>query len=228
MTVNGQNWDALVPPGEQEEDLPTLGKYLNSADNPVAEDGTIQATLRDEDGAEWATRMCGFYEIEAAKIDERADRYIAQVNAYRRMAKARYEQKVGFFTWLLAEFFRRWRGAHPREKSLPLIHGVIGEHAQQPEVKRDEPALVEWMEKNGLGDLVKTEKTANWAALKKLCGLDKDHPVFLPTGEQIEAVTLSHRPPSFYVKPSEQTISLTAADFAALPEPEGEATNEQA
>jgi phage host-nuclease inhibitor protein Gam len=203
----------------------SLGTHLARVNAP-ATTGPHGLVLDDDGKAEWALRLYGKYEQDAARVDAEADAYIAQVEAWRREQKARCQGKLALFGGALQGWFKRWREQNPREKSVKLVGGTVGERTAQPEVVRNDAALLAWLKGLGHDDLVKVKESPDWAELKRFCNLDGQNPVYKPTGEVIEAVTLIQREPSFFVKPSETTLTLDAADFAALPEPEGE-DNEQ-
>lgn len=195
----------------------SLGTHLARINAPAAA-GPHGLVLDDEGKAEWALRLYGKYEADAARIDAEADAYIGQVNRWRAEQKARCQGKLALFGGALQSWFKRWQADNPREKSVKLVGGTLGERAAQPEVEKDDAALLAWLKGKGLKELVKIEESPKWGELKKACALDGENAVYKPTGEVIEAVKLKKREPSFFVKPSDTTLALTVEDYAALPD----------
>ena len=71
--------------------------------------------------------------------------------------------------------------------------------AQNPEYKRDDKKVIEWLEKNSGGQFVKTEKKLDWDGLKKKTAA-LGGKVFTEDGEEIPGIDVIDREPKFTVE----------------------------
>ena len=99
---------------------------------------------------------------------------------------------VAFFTARLEEYFDSVpHKASKTMESYTLPGGKLVRKRQQPQYETDDEALVPWLETN-MAQLVKIKKSADWAALKKLCSVTPDgQHVVTEDGEIIPGVTVT-------------------------------------
>lgn len=151
----------------------------------VTDDGTAEWCMQkireaEADRAKWKAH----YEAQMEKVNEAAD------------------SAVSYFTDKLEEYFATVpHKAAKASESYALPSGKLIRKKQQPEYKRDDAELVPWLEKNFMGQLVKIEKSADWAGLKKVVNVTQDglH-VATDEGEIVPGVTVTPRPDVFKVE----------------------------
>ena len=151
--------------------------------------------MRDDASAQWCMEKIrkaekdraiwkAHYEAQMEKVDKEAD------------------ESVAYFTAKLEEYFANVpHKATKTQESYSLPGGKLIRKKQQPKFETDDDALVPWLEGNGMGQLVKVKKSADWAALKKVCSVtpDGEH-VATGEGEVIPGVTVTQRPDVFKVE----------------------------
>ena len=154
----------------------------------------------------------GFH-VTDDKAAEWCMKKIREAEADRAMWKAHYESQmqkvnesadsaVAYFTVRLEEYFANVpHKATKTQESYTLPGGKLIRKKQQPKFETDDESLVPWLEENFMGQLVKVKKTADWAALKKVCSVtpDGEH-VATDEGEIIPGVTVTQRPDVFKVE----------------------------
>src|SRR5699024_4936072 len=80
-----------------------------------------------------------------------------------------------------------------------LPNGELVKRYQNPQFKRDDSTLAEWLEKNNMTDYIQVKKSAKWGDLKKITEVVGDK-VVTEDGEIIEGIEVVERPPKFEVK----------------------------
>ena len=88
--------------------------------------------------------------------------------------------------------------------SYELPGGKLLLKAQAPEYERDEAALVPWMKKNGMTELVKVKESANWAELKKTLKEGPDGTMVTGDGEIVPGIKVIQREPKFTATPTDK------------------------
>ena len=76
-----------------------------------------------------------------------------------------------------------------------LPSGEIVKKYQNPDYKRDETKLVNWIKSNKLNDYVETVEKPKWGELKKLTITKGSQVILQDTGEIIEGVEAIEKPP---------------------------------
>jgi len=69
-----------------------------------------------------------------------------------------------------------------------------------PEFKRDNEALVKWLEDNQMDEYVEIKKQPKWGELKKKTKVVGNNVVFEDTGEVVEGIEVMERPAEFIVE----------------------------
>lgn len=111
------------------------------------------------------------------------------------------DSTINYFTALLVDYFDKVpHKKAAKSESYALPNGKLVFKAQQPEYKRDEQALVEWLERNGRGNEVLIAKSVNWSDFKKTIKTDGSAAVDAASGEIIDGITVIERPPVFAVE----------------------------
>ena len=158
-------------------------------------DAREEFTVTDDAAAEWCMKKIKEAESDRAMWKAHYDAQMEKVN------KAA-DETINYFTAKLEEYFANVpHKATKTQESYTLPGGKLIRKKQQPKFETDDEALVPWLEDNFLGQLVKVKKTADWAALKKVCSVtpDGEH-VATDEGEIIPGVTVTQRPDVFKVE----------------------------
>lgn len=158
-------------------------------------DAREEFTVTDDAAAEWCMKK--IRKIEADRAMWKAH-YEAQMEKVNKAA----DDDVAYFTAKLEEYFANVPHKTTKtQESYTLPGGKLIRKKQQPEFETDDEALVPWLEENFMSQLVKVKKSADWAALKKVCSVtpDGEH-VATDEGEIIPGVTVTQRPDVFKVE----------------------------
>ena len=154
-------------------------------------------TVTDDATAQWCLEKIREAEADRAKWKSH---YAAQMEKVNREV----DGTVAFFTARLEEYFDSVpHKASKTMESYTLPGGKLVRKRQQPQYETNDEALVPWLETN-MAQLVKIKKSADWAALKKLCSVTPDGKhVATEDGEIIPGVTVTQRPDIFKVEAEE-------------------------
>jgi hypothetical protein len=158
-------------------------------------DAREEFTVTDDSAAQWCMKK--IKEAEADRAMWKAH-YEAQMEKVNKAA----DESIAYFTAKLEEYFANVpHKATKTQESYTLPGGKLIRKKQQPKFETDDEALVPWLEENFMGQLVKVKKSADWAALKKVCSVtpDGEH-VATDEGEIIPGVTVTQRPDVFKVE----------------------------
>ena len=158
-------------------------------------DAREEFTVTDDAAAEWCMKK--IRKIEAGRAMLKAH-YEGQMEKVNKAA----DDDVAYFTAKLEEYFANVPHKTTKtQESYTLPGGKLIRKKQQPKFETDDEALVPWLEENFMGQLVKVKKSADWAALKKVCSVtpDGEH-VATDDGEIIPGVTVTQRPDVFKVE----------------------------
>ena len=158
-------------------------------------DAREEFTVTDDAAAEWCMKKIKEAESDRAMWKAHYDAQMEKVN------KAA-DESIAYFTAKLEEYFANVpHKATKTQESYTLPGGKLIRKKQQPKFDIDDETLVSWLDDNMMGPLVKVKKTADWAALKKVCSVtpDGEH-VATDEGEIIPGVTVTQRPDVFKVE----------------------------
>lgn len=134
-------------------------------------------------------RQRKFYDDQIAAIEHRAD------------------EDVAFFEDILKGYFqsRIDDGFTKKTKtkiSYKLPTGELILKHQEPEYKRDDKAVIAWLEQNS-GEYVKVEKKLDWAGLKKKLTVSGNGCIDASTGEVVPGIEVVEREDKFSVEVKE-------------------------
>lgn len=163
-----------------QEDMDTFSEVFAVKDDATAQWCMKKIKEAEKDRAMWKAH----YDAQMEKVNKAAD------------------DSVAYFTAKLEEYFANVpHKATKTQESYSLPGGKLIRKKQQPKFETDDEALVPWLEDNFMGQLVKVKKSADWAALKKVCSVtpDGEH-VATDEGEIIPGVTVTQRPDVFKVE----------------------------
>lgn len=103
---------------------------------------------------------------------------------------------------LLSEYFRMTADVHKKTKtteSYSLPSGKLVMKAQQPEFKRDDSKVIEWLKGHDGADYVRIEEKLDWAGLKARSAVIGGK-LFDENGEEIAGIEVIEREPKFVVE----------------------------
>lgn len=102
-------------------------------------------------------------------------------------------------TKLLAYFMTVPHKKTKTQESYPLPGGKLVMKTQNPEYKRDDKAVIEWLKSNKGERYVKVKEELDWAALKAATAAFEGH-IVTEEGEVIPGITVENREPKFIVE----------------------------
>ncbi len=159
--------------------------------------------IKDDDTADW------WIEIKGQELDEirtYQDKLKEKIALYEdKLRKAKDEEKhvIEQRDEMLAKYFET---IDPKEMKKTktmlkyrLPNGELVKRYQNPQFKRNDSTLAEWLEKNNMTDYVQVKKSAKWGDLKKITKVIGSK-VVTEDGEIIEGIEVIQRPPKFEVK----------------------------
>ena len=166
---------------EEEEDLQEVACFDDASANYLLR--------RIRDANEQYDRLESWYSIQLEKAKQIRDRTISWaergLRSYLEMIPTAKKTKT--------------------QISYELLEGKLTLKAQAPEYVRDEAALVPWLKKNGMTDLVKVKESANWADLKKQLKVSPDGTEMVTAdGEIVPGVKVEQREPKFTAEPADK------------------------
>lgn len=81
-----------------------------------------------------------------------------------------------------------------------LPSGELIKKFHNPEFKRDDVKLTEWLEDNQMNEYIKVKKQANWDELKKKTKVIDGQVIVEDTGEIVDGIEVIEKAPEFKVK----------------------------
>lgn len=154
----------------------------------------VEGFVIDTDAkADWALQK-----IREARADR--DRWI---DWYKAKIKEITEQ-TDFDTMNLERMLAEYFATVPHKKtktqeSYKLPSGKLVLKTQNPEYKRDDKTVIEWLNGNGMPQYVKTKKELDWDALKKATAVFEGH-IVTEDGEIIPGIDVVDREEKFSVE----------------------------
>ena len=101
---------------------------------------------------------------------------------------------------MLSEYFAKVKHKKTKtQESYSLPCGKLILKTQNPEYKRDDSTVIEWLKKNKQTQYVKTKEELAWKELKEVTGIFEGH-VVTEDGEIIPGIEVVEREPKFVVE----------------------------
>lgn len=101
---------------------------------------------------------------------------------------------------MLAEYFASVPHKKTKtQESYALPGGKLVMKTQNPEYKRDDKAVIDWLKANGQQQFVKTKEELDWAGLKNATAVFEGH-IVTEDGEIVPGVEVISRPEKFIVE----------------------------
>lgn len=171
--------------------------------NTCAENEDEGWGIDTDDKAEWAIRKVRAEMEDAQRRADLCDREIARYQAEKQRIMKNAEDGTSYLRAKLRYYFdsqaAKHRTTEKGTRKYALISGTLVLRQLQPDITRDEDALVAWAEQ-AEPELVKTSKTVAWGELKKRCHAEGTIMVLDETGEVLPGVTVTPKAPVFQVE----------------------------
>ena len=143
--------------------------------------------------AEWALQK-----IREARADR--DMWVEWYQTKIREIKEQTDFDTMVYERMLSDYFATV--PHKKTKTQEIYKlpgGKLVLKKQNPEYKRDDPAVIEWAEKNGLTQFVKVKKELAWQELKDATAVFEGH-IVTDDGEIVPGVDVIDREEEFKVE----------------------------
>jgi hypothetical protein len=150
--------------------------------------------------AEWALNIIREEQAEAQRLINVCNSQILYYQSEIKKVQDKLENKTGNLKAMLFDYFQTVdRKATKTQETYTLPSGKLKLKYPQPEYKRDDSKLVEWLENSGKTDYIKIKKSPDWATLKKAITVVGDK-VADENGEIVEGVKVVEKEPEFTVE----------------------------
>lgn len=148
--------------------------------------------ITDDKSAEWAISQIRQANDDTAKWEDHFARQLEKI-------KAANQETIDFMTAQLEIYFDSVpHKASKTQESYQLPSAKLVRKQQSPEFVRDDAALVVYL-KQAAPECVETIENPRWGEYKKRCSLVDGAVVDMETGEVVEGVKATERPPVFVV-----------------------------
>ncbi len=157
--------------------------------------------IENDSQADWALDKIREAQAEYRRFEMVVNDKIAQLQTALAAEKEKTESEVSFFQGKLAQYFETVpRKKTKTQETYKLPSGRLVKKYRAPKIVRDNDKLVEWLEQNGMTELVKIQKSPDWATLKNDTEISGEVVVSKHTGEVIPGVTAVPQNPEFKVE----------------------------
>ncbi len=172
----------------------------------TAEEVKPRFEVTDKSSAEWVMRKIAKIQAEQKENDMLANEQIAplkdeirEIEEWQQNENKKLQRHIDFLKSFLEPYHRRILEVDPKAKTIKLPHGDLCVRKQQPEIKRNDEILLDWLIENEMHNLVKVKKSPDWAELKKDCTFVNGKAVLSDTGQIVDGVEVIERPEKFEV-----------------------------
>jgi len=182
------------------EDFAELEKeFLDATEKQIASDKGIH----DDAYADWTIAKIKTLQAELERKKIFVENKKAMLDEWYEKEKKAIDNDIAFYTSRLQEYFDSLDPSlltkAKTQLSYSLPSGKLIKKFEKPEFKRDDEALLPWIEKNA-PDYVKIKKDVDWAELKKKLTIYGNKAILADTGEVVEGVIIETKPAEFEVK----------------------------
>lgn len=183
---------AVAKPPTEIPEVPELDAYLNPSQT---EEFTVDSLVK----LDWVLRKAREVQVRLAEVNYAAEEEIRRIRQWATDSAAKLQPALDYFEAQAVTYLQTRQAQGDERKSIKVTNGKVWSRAQQPEFRRDEGALLPWLEKNE-PEWVKNTPTADWAAVKAGCKVHGDKLV-APTGEIVPGVEVVDRDPVYGIEP---------------------------
>lgn len=153
--------------------------------------------------ADWCLDKIREHKEEYKRFETVAKDKIQQLQEVLKREKEKMENEVSFFESKLQRYFHTVEDSAREtktQKSYKLPSGQLIVKFPNPQFKRDNNKLAEWLENNEMNQYIQVKKQAKWGELKKATDVVNGQVVVRDTGELVEGIEVVERDPEFQVK----------------------------
>ena len=162
----------------------------------MSEQQQIQWHITDDRSAEWAISQIRQANDDTAKWEAHFACQLEKI-------KAANQETIDFMTAQLEAYFDSVpHKATKTQESYQLPSAKLVRKQQAPEYVKDDAALVAYL-KQAAPECVETVEKPRWGEYKKRCSIVDGAVVDMETGEVVEGVPATERPPVFVVSVKE-------------------------
>lgn len=159
--------------------------------------------ITDDSKADWALEKIAAIDADYRRKEMVVQNKIADLQQWLAREKAQTEQQRSFFEAKLKEYFDALPDDTIKktktQKIYKLPSGTLRLKQQQPEFKRNDEKLLQWVKANK-PRLVKIKESVDWASLKELIAIYKESAIDIQTGEVIDGIEVVDREDKFEVE----------------------------
>ena len=161
-------------------------------------------SITDDKLADWALRTIREDEAERDRLISIAESQIDDLKQQVEELKTKYEKKSGFLKACLAQYMGRVPHKETKtQETYQLLSGkLVIKKASQKMVVPDDSRLVEYLNKEGYKDHIKTKYSPDWAEFKKMLKIQDGDVINTETGEVVnpDIIRIEDVPASFDIK----------------------------
>lgn len=179
---------------------------LNLIDEFLQVEDTNKEAWKVEDDltADWCLDKIREAKAEYNRLEIVINDKIQQLQNRLEKERQKMEQEVSFFESKLREYFETLEEKQLKTTKTMMKYklpsGELVKKFPGPEFKRDNEALVKWLEDNQMDEYVEIKKQPKWGELKKKTKVVGNNVVFEDTGEIVEGIEVIERAPEFKVE----------------------------
>jgi len=171
-----------------ELELDDLSSVIKSEDSAIE-----RFHITDLSSLNWTLRKLSSLDKKRAEEVTLANAELERINVWFARQDITYQASKNFLEGLIREYAGQQRVIDPKWKQK-TPYGVVSFRKQQPKWDYgDEEALVDYMESNGLENMVQIKKTPMKSELKKVLGVNTGFAINMLTGEVMPEITVSEQ-----------------------------------
>jgi phage host-nuclease inhibitor protein Gam len=171
--------------------------------NNITYDNSVGWHITNDMLADWAIEKVASIDSDYRRKEMIAKNKIAQIEEWLTREKAQADKERNYFEVRLKEYFESLPEsaikATKTQKSYKLPSGVLKLKQKNPEIIRNDDALLQWVKQNK-PRFIKIKESVDWAGLKELTQIAGDKIVDIQTGEIIDGVYVEQRDPEFIIE----------------------------
>lgn len=170
---------------------------LNLIDEHVKESFVVD----NDSKAEWAVKKLDEERKQLQRMTLVIDSMIAEYQFKKQQAEKEFDTNTNWIKGQLEQYFENVEGkkATKTKVTYSLPSAKLVKKLGGQEFKRDEEALVEWLESSNREDLIKVKKSADWITLKKEVKVVGDSVISID-GEIVNGVTVTNKEDVFDIE----------------------------
>jgi hypothetical protein len=159
--------------------------------------------ITDDNTADWALDIIREANAEYNRFEMVVKAKIEQLQNALQKAEEERNRTVNFFEFKLYEYFNslddKVLKKTKTQKTYKLPTGKLKLKKREPEFKREDDKLLEWLKERNMRDYIEIKEKPKWGDLKKVIKTAGNRAVSAD-GEIIEGITVIERPDEFKVE----------------------------